>query len=384
VYFNINTIFVKNTLKYHLSFIVSGRLNHIICYPLSIIYGAVTKLRNWMFDGSIILKSRMYDMPIICVGNLSAGGTGKTPHTELILDLLQDKFQVAMLSRGYKRESKGFVLADSTSDSRSLGDEPFQIYCKFPRVRVAVDEKRVNGIDQLLELFPQLDVVVLDDAFQHRYVHPGLSILLTDYNSLYYNDKLLPLGRLREHPKGAIRANIIIVTKCPIDINPMEKRLVVTGIKPDNHQLLLFSYYKYLPIKPLYPSFVSDAWTYERIQQEHASVMIIAGIVSPKPIEEHISKYTKLVFTTFFEDHHDFKNKDFDHFLRRFNSIFSRNKLILVTEKDAARIISNPNYPEALKAHTYMMPIKVEFLNDETDIFNQKILHYVNQNTRNS
>jgi tetraacyldisaccharide 4'-kinase len=347
------------------------------------VYGLITRVRNWLFDKDLILRSTVFEIPIISVGNLTAGGTGKTPHTELILSLLQDQWQVAMLSRGYKRESKGFVLADQTASSTTIGDEPYQIHIKFPKVKVAVDEKRVNGINQLLTNFPDLDAIVLDDAFQHRFVQPGLSVLLTDYQHLYFQDKMLPLGRLRESPKGAIRANIIIVTKCPPEISPLEKRLVVTGIKPDNHQLLLFSSYKYEEIVPVFPQHQTTCWTYNRIKSEHASILLIAGIVSPQPIVEHLNDYTKLIFTAFFEDHHSFRTKDFEQFTRRFNTIFARNKLILLTEKDAARIVSNPDYPEHLKPFTYTMPIKVQILNDEESKFNQKILNYVVENPRN-
>ncbi len=347
------------------------------------VYGLITRVRNWLFDRDLILKSTIFDIPIISVGNLTAGGTGKTPHTELILSLLQDQWKVAMLSRGYKRTSKGFVMADHNADCNTLGDEPYQIHLKFPKVTVAVDEKRVNGINQLLSSCPDIDAIVLDDAFQHRFVQPGLSILLTDYQHLYFQDKLLPLGRLRENPKGAIRANIIIVTKCPADISPMDKRLVVTGIKPDNHQLLLFSSYKYEEIKPVFPQYLTNVWTYDRIKSEHASVLLIAGIVSPQPIVEHLNHYTKAVFTSFFEDHHSFLTKDFEQFTRRFNTIFARNKLILLTEKDAAKIINNPHYPEALKPFTYTLPIKVQILNDEESKFNQKIKNYVVENPRN-
>ena len=347
------------------------------------VYGLITRVRNWLFDKDLLLKSTVFEIPIISVGNLTAGGTGKTPHTELILSLLQDQWKVAMLSRGYKRESKGFVVANDVTDSKVLGDEPYQIHLKFPKVTVAVDEKRVNGINQLLSAYPDLDAIVLDDAFQHRFVQPGLSVLLTDYQHLYYQDKMLPLGRLRENPRGAIRANIIIVTKCPTDISPMDKRLVVTGIKPDNHQLLLFSSYLYEEIVPVFPQYVTSQWTYNRIKTDHASVLLIAGIVSPQPIVEHLNQYTKSIFTAFFEDHHSFQTKDFEQFTRRFNTIFARNKLILLTEKDAARIVSNPGFPDHLKPFTYTLPITVKILNDEESKFNQKILNYVVENPRN-
>ncbi len=191
---------------------------HKWLYPVSWLYGAVVIIRNKLFDWGLF-RSKSFDVPVICVGNLSVGGTGKTPHTEYLIKLLHDKYQVAVLSRGYKRRTQGYVLATPQSTARTIGDEPYQMYTKFPSVTLAVDENRCHGIEKLLALKkPAVDVVLLDDAFQHRYVKPGLSILLTDYHRLFCDDALLPAGRLREPVSGKNRAQIIIVTKCPQDI----------------------------------------------------------------------------------------------------------------------------------------------------------------------
>jgi len=216
------------------------------------IYGLIISIRNWLFDKEII-HSSSFKIPIISVGNLAVGGTGKTPHTEFILSAVQDEWNTAMLSRGYMRKTKGFILADKNSNSQLIGDEPYQIYKKFPFITVAVDEKRVRGVKKLQELNSNLELVVLDDAFQHRYIQSGLSILLTDYNNLYSRDLILPAGQLRERKKGSKRAGIIIVTKCPAKIKPIEMRLIELELKPESNQLLFFSTNIYDELIPVFP-----------------------------------------------------------------------------------------------------------------------------------
>ena len=358
------------------------RFKHIILSPFALIYGLVTSVRNWLFENEVI-ASTSFTLPVISVGNLAVGGTGKTPHTEFILSELQAEWKTAILSRGYKRKTKGFYLANEKSDSRMIGDEPFQIHQKFPNVAVAVDEKRVHGVTKLQELIPDLQLVVLDDAFQHRYIHAGLSVLLTDYSNIYTRDLLLPVGRLREKRKGSKRADIIVVTKCPLDIKPIDMRLIETELNPEVKQSVFFSSFVYDEIAPVFPDSVSEKWTYNRIKESKAGVLLVAGIVSPKPIVEHLNKYTSNVETLFFADHHAFKSKDFQLINGRFSSISSSDKIILVTEKDAARFISNPNVPENLKPFIFALPIRVKILNDQETLFIQKIKNYVVENSRN-
>lgn len=351
-------------------------------YPLSLLYGLVIYIRNWLFDKEI-LKSTNFKIPVIAVGNLAVGGTGKTPHTEYIVTILQNNWKVAVLSRGYKRKTKGFYLADDASDFLTLGDEPFQIHNKFPDLIVAVDEKRVHGIKKLQELIPDLQTVILDDAFQHRQVQPGFSILLTDYNHLYCHDMLLPAGRLREPKSGSKRANLIVVTKCPLDIKPIEMRLIETEIKEETNQLVFFSGFEYDEIIPVFPNFEKEKYNYHKLKETQAHVLLVAGIVSPEPILEQINKYTGNVKTLFFEDHHAFQIKDYSLINQMFDYIESEKKVLLVTEKDAARIILDPNFPEKLKSKTYAMPIRVKILHNQEELFIQKIKNYVVENTRN-
>ena len=355
---------------------------HIILYPLSILYGLVTAVRNWLFDQEI-LTSTSFNIPIISVGNLSVGGTGKTPHTEFILSILQNEWKTAMLSRGYKRKTKGFYLADKKMNSQTLGDEPFQVYNKYPEVIIAVDEKRVHVVNKLKEFIPNLQVVVLDDAFQHRYIQQGLSILLTDYNNLYSRDIMLPAGELREWRSGSRRANIIIVTKCPVDIKPMEMRVVEMELKPETNQHLFFSSFTYDEIIPVFPELAPELWTYSKMKENDTNVLLVAGIVSPQPIVEYLKNFVTRVETLFYSDHHVFTAKDFNQITKIFNAFSSSNKIILVTEKDAARLQLNPFFPEMLKSRTFALPISVHILHDQETLFIQKIKNYVVENSRN-
>ncbi|MDP4240506.1 MAG: tetraacyldisaccharide 4'-kinase [Bacteroidota bacterium] len=361
---------------------MKNQVKHIILSPFALIYGIVTGIRNWMFDQEI-LSTTEFSIPTISVGNLAVGGTGKTPHTEYILSILQTEWKTAMLSRGYKRKTKGFKLSDEQSNSQTLGDEPYQIHRKFPNVTVAVDEKRVHGVKKLQELIPDLQLVVLDDAFQHRYIQAGLSILLTDFNNLYSRDWLLPAGRLREWRSGSKRANIIVVTKCPEDMKPIDMRLYETELKPESNQLLFFSSFIYDELKPVFPRSEYEKWTFQKIKEANAEVLLVAGIVSPEPILDHLARYTNKVKTLFFEDHHDFQPKDFSLINKQFDAFSSNEKIILVTEKDAARLVSNLNFPETLKTRTFALPIRVEILHDQETLFIQKIKSYVVENSRN-
>jgi tetraacyldisaccharide 4'-kinase len=361
---------------------LNSKIRHIAFYPFSLLYGLVTGVRNWLFDQEI-LKSAAFQIPVICVGNLSVGGTGKTPHTEFVIRSLQDEWQSVMLSRGYKRVTKGFNLADESSNSQTIGDEPYQIFKKFPNIKVAVDEKRVHGVRKLIESFPGLQLVVLDDAYQHRHIHAGLSILLTDFSNLYTRDLMLPAGTLREWKIGSKRADIIVVTKCPADLKPIEMRIIETELNPETNQLLFFSTYIYDEIIPVFTESEAEVWTFERIKETNSNVLLIAGIVSPEPIVEQLKKHTSEVETLFFEDHHTFQSKDYALIKSKFDALKSEEKIILMTEKDASRIVSDPNFPESLKSRTFAIPIRVQILNKQETLFIQKIKNYVVENSRN-
>ena len=353
---------------------------HKWLYPVSWIYGAVVMLRNKLFDWGI-LRSKSFDVPVISVGNLAVGGTGKTPHTEYLIKLLHKKYKVAVLSRGYKRHTKGYVLAGPESTARTIGDEPFQMHTKFPSVTFAVDENRCHGIEQLLEeKNPPVGVVLLDDAFQHRYVKPGLSILLTDYHRLFCDDTLLPAGRLREPVGGKNRAQIVIVTKCPQDIKPIDYNIIAKRLHLYPYQQLFFSSFRYGDLQSV---FDSSAGKLSLHSLTDTSVLLVTGIASPAPILERLEGCTKQIDLLSFGDHHDFSNRDMQQIKERFKKLQGEQRLIITTEKDATRLVAHPALDAELKPFLYTLPIEIEILQNQQDKFNQHIIDYVRENSRN-
>lgn len=329
--------------------------------PISWIYGMVTSVRNWMFDHNI-LPQEEFKVPIVSIGNLTVGGTGKTPHTEYIVGLLAMDYNIAILSRGYKRKTKGFLVANSNSTPDSIGDEPLQMYQKLgAKVKVAVCENRRKGIKELLKQFPEISLIVLDDAFQHRYVLPKVSILLMDYNRPIYEDKILPLGRLRESAHQVNRADMVIVTKCPANLNPLDFRLVSNNLDLMKFQKLYFSKYVYGGVMPVFPD---DNPLDIDINELCASdtAMLITGIANPRGFVRHFKSFTFKKNVYHFSDHHDFTRDDIEKIERKFNSLSGRKKLILTTEKDAVRLAYNPYYPSKLKKITYYIPIAVNMV----------------------
>lgn len=357
-------------------------IRYLLFFPFSMLYGIVTGIRNWLYDiGAISTEEK--GTAIISVGNLTVGGTGKTPHVEFILSELQSLFRVAMLSRGYKRKTKGFILADAYSDFRQIGDEPFQIFNKFNQIPVAVCENRGAGIDRLLALYPKLDAIILDDAFQHRKIRAGLSILLTDYNRPHSRDSLLPGGNLRESARASQRADVIIVTKCPPDIKPIDMRIIEHEIKPSIYHPVFFSTYVYDEPLPLFIKHADKQWLFKRIKKKNASVLLVTGIVSPKMINVFLEEYSNDIRNLDFKDHHEFTKKDMMLIEKKFNEIQNPEKLILVTEKDAARLIKNKIVPCSLKHHIFMLPVRVQILNNKETILIKKITDYVAENSGN-
>ena len=285
--------------------------------PLSWIYGSIVRLRNWLFDIGL-KKSRAFSLPIISVGNITVGGSGKTPHVEYLIRLLQDKMKVAVLSRGYKRKTRGFVLADENTTMPEIGDEPFQMHQKFPNIYVAVDAKRVRGIETLQseEETKDVDVVLLDDAFQHRYVKPGINILLVDYHRLIIYDKMLPAGRLREPLSGKSRADIVIITKCPKDLKPMEFRVLTKAMDLYPFQKLYFTCIDYDT-----PKGVFNDKQIALDELKDYNVLLLTGIASPKQMEHDLKPMVKELHSLSFGDHHRFKGKDIDRINETFESL---------------------------------------------------------------
>ncbi|WP_430400238.1 tetraacyldisaccharide 4'-kinase [Flavobacterium sp.] len=333
-----------------------------ILFPVAFVYWIVTWMRNFFYDKQVF-KSKSFDLPIIAVGNLSVGGTGKTPQIEYLIRLLQDQFNVATLSRGYKRETNVFVLANTSTTVQELGDEPFQFFTKFPKIKVAVDANRINGINQLLRLDDNPDVILLDDAFQHRKVKAGFYILLTTYSELFCDDFILPFGSLREPSSGKKRANMIIVTKCPNDIS----ELAMSEIKEklDVEVPVFFSKIEYdeLVYSEIKPIRTSDI--------KQAQKTIITGIAKPFPFISHLKKEDDLVLR--FSDHHNFTEKEIDNIKK-----VSKNNAIITTEKDFMRLKGSLS-----KEQLFYLPIKSVFLKD-ADVLDKIILDYVGKSSRNS
>jgi tetraacyldisaccharide 4'-kinase len=342
----------------------------ILLLPFSLIYGLIVKVRNYLFDIRL-LKSVAFKLPVICVGNLSAGGTGKTPHVEYLIRLLQNHTKIAVVSRGYLRKSKGFVLADTNSTVAKVGDEPMQYINKFKNVLVAVDEDRCHGIRKLMADQPEMKAVILDDAYQHRYVKPGLTILLTDFHSLYTNDYLLPAGRLRESKKGAKRADIIIVTKTDPVFSPLSKRAVLEKIKPLPHQKVFFSYVTYGFPVPLFHDL--PALRYNLIN----TIVLFVGIANPYPLEQYLKRLCSELVIVRFKDHHQFSEKDITDVKTTFNNQFTKRKVLITTEKDAMRL-HEPSLLQLLKGMPiYYIPIEVSFHFREKEKFDKLVTDFV-------
>lgn len=351
-------------------------------YPVSWLYGTGVWLRNKLFDWGVY-KERRFDMPVISVGNITVGGTGKTPHTEYLIRLLQKEYKVAVLSRGYKRKSKGFILAHADTPVQMIGDEPFQMKQKFPEIYMAVDRDRCHGIDQLRneQVAPGTEVVILDDAFQHRYVKPGMNILLVDYHRLICEDALLPAGRMREYETGKSRAHIVIITKCPEDITPMDLRVLSKQMGLYPYQQLYFTTLSYGKLRPLFAK--EDERPLERIGNE-THILLVTGIASPAKLASDLSRYNRNINSLAFSDHHDFTAKDIELIKKRFMKLPTGKRMIITTEKDAVRLATHPLIDEAVKPYIYVLPIEVTFLQDQQEVFNSNITDYVRKNSRNS
>jgi tetraacyldisaccharide 4'-kinase len=338
-----------------------------LLFPFSLIYGGAVMFRNFLFDKNI-KKSAAFNFPIICVGNLATGGTGKTPMTEYLIELLQQTFAVATLSRGYKRKTKGFAIANERTTALEIGDEPMQFHEKFPDVTVAVGEERIEAIPQLLHDKPNTEVIILDDGFQHRTVRAGLNILLTDYKNLFSRDLMLPAGDLRDVKASRKRADVIIVTKCKSDLSEGEKKEIETELKLFPHQKIFFT--EILYSKPYH------LFTHERNSfGTSTDVLLVCGIANPKPLKAFINKHVHSYDMLKYADHHIFTSTDLKEIKKHFVKIISENKMILTTEKDGVRLKKFEK--ELSNLPIYVMPIKQHFLFDEAAAFNEIIFQFI-------
>ena len=351
----------------------------LLLFPLSLLYGFIISLRNFLYDSTII-SSTSFEISTISIGNLSLGGTGKSPHLEYIIELLRNEFNIAVLSRGYKRKTKGFQIVKINTPYEEIGDEPKQFKLKFPRVKVFVSENRVEGIKKINEIDKNIDVILLDDAFQHRKLKPKISILLTEYNNPFYEDKFFPLGNLRDSKKEYHRANIIIVTKCPQNIKPIDRRIIISKINLLPFQSIYFTKINYDSIKPCFDN-SNNLITIKQIKKEKYNILIVTGIAKHKYLLEYINtninKQTKHLN---FPDHNIYTKKNINTIAKLFSEMKNERKIIITTEKDAIKFKENKYIDSKLKQHIYYIPIKIDFLFDSKQEFNTKLYNYAKKN----
>jgi tetraacyldisaccharide 4'-kinase len=339
----------------------------MLLFPFSLIYALIIWIRNKLFDNGL-LSSSTFNLPLIGVGNLSAGGTGKSPMVEFLLKKLKDDYKLAVLSRGYKRKTVGYAVANEQSTALEIGDEPMQFYNKFPSVTISVGEERIVAIPQLLHDKPETEVIILDDAFQHRYVEAGLDILLTDYNNLFTRDWFLPTGDLRDLPSSYKRAQLLVVTKCPADLTEEDRDAIIKEIKPlDNQEVFFTSIHYGIPYHIISKE--------KRLVNEQTEVLLVSGIANPKPLKKFLSDNTDVYYEILYSDHHIFSIDDLKEIRKRFDNIQAPNKIILTTEKDAVRLTkfhqSLVDYP------FYVIPMEVQFLFGKESRFTELITKFI-------
>lgn len=339
----------------------------ILLFPFAFLYGFIIWIRNWMYDRNI-LRSSTFGLPLICVGNLSVGGTGKSPMVEYLVKLLRNRFKVATLSRGYKRKTRGYALATEQSTALDIGDEPMQFHRKFPGTPVAVGEERIVAIPQLLHDRPQTEAIILDDAFQHRSVKAGLNILLTDYNNLFTRDFFLPTGDLRDQRSSYKRAQVIVVTKCPPDLSEEERVQITREIEPLPHQKVFFTTIVYGT-----PYHIIDRSTVSI--EEQTEVLLVTGIANPRSLKSYLEEQAETYYQMNYSDHHIFSIDDWRDIKKRFSLVETDQKIILTTEKDAMRLLKFEQ--ELAGVPFYVIPIEHSFLFGEGTMFDSIVLKFI-------
>lgn len=336
------------------------------------IYRVVIYVRNKFFDVGIF-KSVAFKIPVISIGNITVGGTGKTPHIEYLVSLLKDQHPIATLSRGYKRKTKGFFQVQTHSKVEETGDEPLQLKRKFPDITVAVDEKRVHGVQHLLNLNNPPGIILLDDAFQHRHIKPGLNILLVDYNRPIHDDFLLPAGRLREPVHNISRAHVVIVTKCPTDLKPIDFRIIQKHLNLYPYQDLFFTGFDYADLQPVFGKGKSIATD---DLKKYVS-LLVTGIANPEPMYHYFKSVDAVFEKMAFADHHDFSETEITQIINRFELMKDNEKLIVCTEKDAVRLRDAQGAEKLGNLPLYYLPVKVRFLNDCSQAFDSVVRKFI-------
>lgn len=346
--------------------------------PFSPLYNIVVRVRNILFDKAII-KSNEYDVPIISIGNLTTGGTGKTPHIEYLIRLLKNNFKLATISRGYGRKTTGYLLAKKGFTTNEIGDEPMQYLSKFDNIIVTVAEKRTEAIDQLMQGLNRPQVILMDDAYQHRYVKAGMNILLLEYDTIFKKDYVLPGGNLREPLSSKKRADVIIISKSPSILVPIEKKRILEEIKPETNQSVFFSFLKYGEFNKVFGPTSPMQMGASYYMEKRFTIMLVTGIANPSGMIEYLRRLTDKLEILTFPDHHEFNTKDLDKITETFNNIANKSKIIVTTEKDAMRL-RNPSIDPAIqKLPFFFLPIQVH-IHQEEEKYNQIIQEYVRKN----
>ncbi len=341
-------------------------------FPITWTYGIVIKIRNLLFENHI-LSTQTFSVPIITVGNIAVGGTGKTPHVEYLIRMLSSHYHIAILSRGYKRKTTGFKYVTTTSIVTDVGDEPLQFKQKFPDVTVAVDEKRAHGIQQLLKDDRNINLIILDDAFQHRYVKPDLSILLTEYSNLYADDYLMPVGQLREHRVGAKRADIIVVSKSPVNLSQEEQLDLLKKLQVKYHQYLFFSHIKYGKLQGVFHHETKEI-------PENAFIILVTGIANPNPLKQYLTKKHNHITHLSFPDHYAFKENDIKNIFKTYQNNINQQPIIITTEKDAMRLKDFASSNSIEKLPVYYLSIEIDFTEIQKEVFDKLIFKKISHN----
>lgn len=358
-----------------------GKKRSFLLYPPALVYGLVTTFRNYLYDSGF-LTSRKFSIPVICTGNITVGGTGKTPHVEYLIELLGKEYRLAVLSRGYKRKSTGFRIVSPGSNASESGDEPLQISRKFPGIIVAVDGDRVNGISNLVRKYPGLDLIIMDDGFQHRRMKPGFSILLSDYGRPMYEDQMLPYGNLRESIKNIRRSDLVVITKSPQDISREEMQKITRRLNEVHRKKVYFTSLSYdHPVK-LFGSMPGKNNSAGETGPEKAGAVIITGIASPESFIRFAENMFPETIHLDFPDHHIYTEKDIRKIDRARNSLKSHRRLVITTEKDSVRLRELPDIPDHIRESLYYIPVRVCFPAGGKDEFDKIILDYAGENKR--
>ncbi|WP_231940432.1 tetraacyldisaccharide 4'-kinase [Filimonas lacunae] len=339
----------------------------VLLLPFALLYGLAVTIRNFLYNKKY-LRSAEFGLPVICIGNVTVGGTGKSPMVEYLVQLLQRQFKVATLSRGYKRKTKGYALAGDKTTALDIGDEPMQFHLKFPELTVAVGEERIVAIPQLLHDKPETQVILLDDAFQHRSVKAGLNILLTDYNNLFTRDWFLPTGDLRDQRLSYKRAQVIIVTKCPATLTEEEKQKLIKEIKPLPEQTVYFTTIEYGT-----PYHITNRTAHSLVHEEE--VLLVCGIANPRPLKQYLNEQVASYSQLDYSDHHIFSIDDLKEIRKKFEILSGSKKLILTTEKDAVRLLKFRQELDRLPL--YVLPVRHGFLFNGAEQFNGQIIHFI-------